>query len=166
MASRERLMAVIDAYGGDAEHWPANERQALEALADAHPELQRHRDAARALDRVLAHAASPPSAGLEALKERVMAEVALGDTKAGAAVELPSGAVVSLSPRPASGRSLRPRTVWPAAAALAASLLVGVFLGTSELARPAVEGLVETAGLEVQGESGLDLLDVVDEELL
>jgi hypothetical protein len=155
------MMAVIDAYGGDARRWPADERAALQQLAEAHPEVRTHLVRARALDRVLAAAATPPE-GLEPLKERIMAAVAAGG---GRAIAVP--AVQAVAPlRRAVGPGARLRHSWPVAAALAASLIVGVVLGRSELASPAVEGLVETAGLEVANDSGLDFLAGADEELL
>jgi hypothetical protein len=119
---------------------------------------------ARALDRVLATAARVPEDRLASLHQRIMAAAEDNRGTARSAVEQ-GGEVVDMARRPQRPR-LDVRRTWPAAAALAASLILGVFIGTSEMGGPAVEGLVETAGIDVGTDSAFDLLDPSSEELL
>jgi hypothetical protein len=48
--TRERLQAILDAYGADAARWPAGERAAAERLLAASPETQRYRNDLARLD--------------------------------------------------------------------------------------------------------------------
>ncbi|MEZ5923935.1 MAG: hypothetical protein R3D57_06070 [Hyphomicrobiaceae bacterium] len=162
MANLERLNIAIDAFGGDPSRWPDGEREALKAIVKHHPELKARLREERALDRVLAQAPAVPAEQLDRLRERIMgaiaAEARAYDDRAGATVV----------PLPMRARSPRPilRQSWPAAAALAASLLIGVWLGSSEFSQPAVESLVASAGLDVAATGDADVFDVMDEELL
>ena len=65
--SLERLRDVLDCYGADPAHWPAEEREAGLALLARSSEARRHRDDVAQLDRALdlAHV-DPPSAALAA----------------------------------------------------------------------------------------------------
>jgi hypothetical protein len=119
-AMRTRLAEVLAAYGADPARWPAAERDGLMALAEREPDLLAE---AREIDQVLA--------------------------RAGAAV-VPAGAAARLLAR--AGQQRRPATVtpfdrtsvkappsiwsWGAAAALAASFGLGIFLGTTNITLP------------------------------
>jgi hypothetical protein len=63
----ERLVALLEAYGARPERWPEAERAAAAALLEQSAEARAHRDAAAALDAVLARATTAePSADLAA----------------------------------------------------------------------------------------------------
>ena len=102
----DRFEALCDAYGGDIDRWPDDEREAANALVEANPQETRLMlEAARALDEALAAAVyDPPS---ELLYQRIVAE----------------GARATLPQRP----------TWAAAAA---AVMLTVGLGAGWLAAP------------------------------
>jgi len=72
---------------------------------------------------------------------------------------------------PGHGRASRATGYWQAAALLAASLVIGVFLGASGVTEPALESFARTAGLNVAGEDlfpeiGADPAAPLEEDLL
>ncbi len=71
MMTRERLGALLDAYGGDLSRWPAPSRVAAEALIARDPTVHRLLDQARALDTLLDQAPAPLPSGI--LRARVLA---------------------------------------------------------------------------------------------
>ncbi len=163
MASLERLKQVIDIYGGESVRWPEAERAALMALAARTPEIALARREARALDAVLAMAPGADESRLSDLRQRILAGAGLDDTApavGGAAVS-----PITVGPR---RNAPRPLPMWAAAAALAASLFVGVAIGASDFGRPAVEELAGIAGIETTNTNvgTLDVLDDSDVELL
>lgn len=127
-AMRTRLREVLAAYGADPARWPAAERDRLTALVESEPELLAE---AREIDKVLARAKAPPvPAGAAA---RLLAR---------ARQEMPHGTVVSFDRAGAKART--PIWSWGAAAALAASFGLGIFLGTTNFAaRFGDNGVVE-----------------------
>lgn len=150
----QRLATVLEAYGADPARWPQGERAALMALAAADPRAAGLVSEAHALDRLLA---TPPARDPAGEARLIAAIVARAEAKAQDTRPVASRAgVVDL----ASARDARrhPPTPQPrfrpaagtlrAAGLLAASLLVGLYLGVSGVAGPAVVGLAEVAGLE------------------
>jgi hypothetical protein len=120
-AMRTRLAEVLAAYGADPARWPESEQAGLLALVESTPELRALLAEAREIDQVLASAGTP----------RV---------PAGAAARLIAGAGRQGSPAnvvPFDRPRARPRPSiwsWGAAAALAASFGLGIFLGTTNFA--------------------------------
>lgn len=163
MAQLERLFAVIDAHGADPARWPEAERNGLELLARS-PQAAGALAEARALDAALAKAPMPAAAELDHLKARILAS-ADGRNKLVQRPIMP-GSVTSLSDRRKPMATPHLRAAWPAAAALAASLLVGAFFGASEMGQPAVESLIASSGYDTSDALTLDPLGVGDEELL
>lgn len=163
MAQLERLLAVIDTHGADRARWPAAERAGLEALART-PDVARQLAESRALDAVLAKSPTPVASELDYLKARILA----GADGRNERVQRPAmpRSVTTLSDRRRMPGTQSLRAAWPAAAALAASLLIGAFFGASEVGKPAVESLMASAGYDTTGELTLDPLGVGDEELL
>lgn len=163
MSSLERLLAVIDAYGADPARWPEAERAGLEAVARA-PEASRLLAEARALDAVLARSPALDAGVLDDLKSRIVAKA----DESGRVTQRPAmpRSVTSLGDRRRMPVTQSLRAAWPAAAALAASLLVGAFFGASEMGKPAVENLMASAGYDTTDQLTLDPLGVGDEELL
>jgi hypothetical protein len=120
-AMRTRLAEVLDAYGADPARWPAAERDRLKAHVENTPDLQALLIEAREIDRILA-SAKPPSVPAGAAA-RLLAQV--GQQKPAATV-IPFGRARA-RPRPSIWS-------WGAAAALAASFCLGIFLGTTNFA--------------------------------
>jgi hypothetical protein len=120
-AMSTRLAEVLAAYGADPARWPASERNGLVALVESTPELQARLAEAREIDQVLAGAgAAEVPAGAAA---RLLAR---------AGQQRPSATVIPLGrERAKPGPSI---WSWGAAAALAASFGLGIFLGTTNLA--------------------------------
>jgi len=115
----DRFRAIVDAYGADARHWPAGERAAALAWADAHQdEAHALLSASAQLDAWLATDAPPqPDA---ALTRRIIAS-------APAWAPAPRG----LASRGVAARSPRARVWWSGAALIGAGLagaLAGAFV--------------------------------------
>lgn len=121
-----RFAAMVEAYGAKPEHWPAAERPAALALLEASDEARAlHREAA-ALDGLLDRATMP--APSPALAERIMVQaLAAPVAEAAPSAEVRTGLWAR------AGRRLRlllPEAAdWRGAAALAASLMVGIAVG-------------------------------------
>tara|TARA_R110002110_G_scaffold322150_5_gene534531 strand:+ start:11915 stop:12418 length:504 start_codon:yes stop_codon:yes gene_type:complete len=122
----ERLREIVDAYGASPERWPAGERQAAGALLAASAEARALLDEAASFDAFLDMA--PLEAPSAALAERLMAARprAVPPARARAAEPKPGGFIRGLV-----------EAVWPygspafPAAALAASLMLGVVFGST-----------------------------------
>ena len=138
----DRLRTVLDAHGANPARWPASDAARLAALAQADPAAQRMLREAEALDRVLAAAPASSSPGaLANLADRIVASAAARPAVAGGAE------IVALPVRARASQGdlrHRPRFLWTALAALAASLVIGFYAGTSSLAVPALQ---QVAGL-------------------
>ncbi|NBC33135.1 MAG: hypothetical protein GVY13_10720 [Alphaproteobacteria bacterium] len=127
--SLDRFAALVDAYGARPERWPATERPAALALLEVSAEARARRDEAAALDALLAESVVPaPAPALaDAILARAPAQAsALAKTR-GRRSQPDRG----LAARAALWlRQLLPEAAdWRGAAALAASLLVGVAVG-------------------------------------
>lgn len=147
--SLDRLKAVVAAYGARPDRWPDDEREALERLAASHRDEPFLADEA-VLDRLLD---AVPGDGLaEGLAERVVAAAA-GEAQDD-----------THNMRLFTGRQTR-RPAWRPhliqAAALAASLVAGVWLGAAGLADA---WLPEPGTLEISAvaEDEANLLAAVD----
>jgi hypothetical protein len=108
----DRFRAIVEAYGADVRHWPAGERAAALAWADAHyDEVEALLASSEQLDAWLAADAPPqPDA---ALARRIVASAP------------------ALAPRGAPPRSPRARVWWSGAALVGAGLagaLAGAFV--------------------------------------
>lgn len=77
-----RFRALLDAYGGDPRRWPAEEREAAQAFADAHTDRAPQDEAAR-LDAVL-EAGAPECAPTAALMGRILQDAAAVSSARGA----------------------------------------------------------------------------------
>jgi hypothetical protein len=86
----ERFQEILDAYGGDANRWPAGERAAAEALAARSPAAQRARAAAQRLDRLLDRLPIPDAPPIDAplLTARVLAAAQTAPADSGIAAIL------------------------------------------------------------------------------
>jgi hypothetical protein len=120
----ERFLDLLDAYGADLDHWPTNERGAAIAFLAARPDAREAQRRAAAVDTQLLRAGLPEIDPSEALRQRVLAQVA----NLPAAVAVPATnwraqvaeALALLFP---TGRRM------PQFAALALALVIGVSAG-------------------------------------
>jgi hypothetical protein len=149
LAVFERL---LDAYGGDQARWPADRRalaQALLGRQDAAGRAARRALAeARALDRALAAVPVVDATRAGALAERIVATTRLAPASRAAN---PNVVALDRTPRRppwALAVSAMPRGGWAAAALLAASLLIGVFVGPGNDGLPALRDAAHAIGLD------------------
>lgn len=152
MASND-LETLLDAYGADTNRWPRHAQARAGVLLTSDAQAGRLVAEARALDALLGRAPLPAQERRTALADRIVAQ-ALNAAPAGAEhkAAAPSGIVI---PWPGASRA-RAATVWKgsrqpawsAAVLLAASLCVGIFVGTQDLAPGAVNNLMEAVTLD------------------
>ena len=118
--------AMLGIYGADRARWPARERLKYSGFIGETAEARRLVAEVAALDKLLDRAPAPKTENLDVLAARIMAS-------AGAAPANGRGGVTQLRPRAAVARSAEDDRLlgWPAAALLAASLVLGVFAGTA-----------------------------------
>jgi hypothetical protein len=148
MDALERLLEV---YGADRTRWPARERLRFASLITEEPEAQRLMAEAAALDRLLDAA---PTAGKEreqALTGRIMAAARVQQHKPLSASEV-APAVSNIVKLPAWVRQPQiagafGASEWPAAGLLAASLALGVMLGSAGTLDSTMQEVAEVAGL-------------------
>ncbi|MEQ1718516.1 MAG: hypothetical protein ABL907_21450, partial [Hyphomicrobium sp.] len=127
---------VLDAYGADRTRWPAQSRRDLSQVLSASSEARRRLADAEAFDKLLDLAPLVPAAKLEALSQRIVAEAA----------RTPRIAVSRSAPVPV--RLPQWRRHVSGMAALAASLMIGIFAGQSQTMAPAVGELAAVVGIE------------------
>ena len=148
LADFERL---LDVYGGDRTRWPAEARAAAAQLVARDAKARRMLAEAEVLDRVLERAPLPSLAVEAALAERIVAaaqrsprivKIASGQSSV---VSLPDGrGTAAAAIRILETRILRGDV--RAAALLAASLMVGIFIGISNVPQSVVPALADLAG--------------------
>ena len=121
-----RLETVLEAYGADRSRWPQADRELLRDVGVDASVAQA--DQARELDAILSGATEPRTAegAGAAVAARILAQAESSEDANVVAFD----AEARREPR----RAFDPiASVWPAAALLAASLVIGVFLGQSDL---------------------------------
>lgn len=170
---RQALEHLLEVYGADRTRWPARERLRIAGFVSEDGEARRMLAEAAALDRLLDLA---PGAGKErehALKERIVAAALRTADKKLVAVPSPpaesTGRWVAWS-RPALARAASPNSL-PAAALLAASLVVGVLLGSAGTFESAMHDVADATGFATAGESsqlalGEEIISSADEDFL
>ena len=166
LADFERL---LDVYGGDRTRWPAEARAAAAQLVARDAKARRMLAEAEALDRVLERAPLPSLAVEAALAERIVAaaqrsprivKIASGQSSV---VSLPDGR--ALPPQRSASWKLGLRGDVRAAALLAASLMVGIFIGISNVPQSVVPALADLAGPD-RGAYSLAQVEPYDEDVL
>ena len=129
----DRLEAALDTYGADRSRWPAPLRLALSGLIASNSEAQKLLKDAEALDRLLDRAPRYEMARLDKLRDRILA-----------AAERQPRLVVS------GRRSASPPVAYRqnvlAATALAASLVLGILAGQSNVVSTAADSLLGNDG--------------------
>ena len=155
-ADREALERLLDIYGADRTRWPARERLRFASIISEDKQAAKMLAEAQALDRLLDQATPAGDAGLEALKGRIMA-AALADrparmvpaaTTAGHGAAITSLSMVREQRAARRGGAVAGSGEWPAAAVLAASLVLGVMLGWGGVFTGTMNQMAEVAGLE------------------
>jgi hypothetical protein len=154
---REALERLLDIYGADRTRWPARERLKFAGVISEDDAAGRMVAEAAALDRLLDVAPRASTSDVNALTERIMAA---------ALRSAPPQLSVVGSPKASSAPAARyrlDRREWPAAAMLAASLVLGVMLGSAGTFDTPVQGVAEVAGYSDTAEgSQYALLDYID----
>lgn len=128
MSNLKRLQEVLDIHGAEPRRWPQAEREALHALVARDPAARKAVAEAAALDRLLAKAPPADAARIADLSQRILAATAP-------------------SPVMRTGAHPVPRTPvrrWAVPAALAASLMLGIVVGSAGWAPETIQ---EFAGL-------------------
>jgi hypothetical protein len=152
---------LLDVYGADRTRWPLNVRaDAIELLAaDARARLLLAEAAAleETLSRGLAVSAKSDSVQHAVLAERIMAASTGMPRLTG--VPPVARAVVAPSIRHVMD-SRASNELWRGAAMLAASLMIGVFVGQSQLGAHALPALEALSGVSLPG--SLDRIAMVD----
>ncbi|MCL4766416.1 MAG: hypothetical protein KJZ80_09305 [Hyphomicrobiaceae bacterium] len=136
----------LEVYGSRFDRWPQEARRRFEPLLDGEPRAGELLAEARDLERLLDRAPLPDAVRMQALSDRIVA-LAAGETN-----DRSSAPVIDL----ASRRRPRPMAQtfrWKVASALAASLLVGIYIGTSTPVVSAVEAIAGAVGLPAHGDT-------------
>ena len=123
MMALDRLQSLIDAYGADAERWPADERAAALLLIARSAEARAYLHDARQLDALLDQAPMHPVVTVD--PEQLAAAIA----------RTPARPSAARAPRPGLKRGAGSWLGfgWPNFAALAAAGLVGFMIGWTDL---------------------------------
>ncbi len=167
--SVDRFTTLLDAYGARIERWPVAHQPAARQLLVADAAARAALSEARALDTLLDRAAVPGRETPDDLVDRIVATAVKPRivTTAAAPPALSSAPNATVPPlpglttaatavaAPGSG-SLGVRRL-PAAAALAASLVLGIAIGSLDLLHMPMRGLIELASSEAH-DSGIDRL--------
>jgi hypothetical protein len=173
---REALVRLLDVCGADRTRWPARERLRFASFIAEDDDAKRLLKEAAALDDLLDRAPRVSEDRERALQERIVA-AALRSVEPKLEVIVGKGGESGLAPArsrwstPSFAKSSA-RGEWPAAALLAASLVVGVILGTNGTLDPAVQEVAEVTGLStgtVDGSRvalGEEMVAFADEDLL
>jgi len=145
---------LLDRHGSRPEDWPADRREEMLRLCAENPRARALLAEAEALDAVRRETAAPPAAPDLAARLLRRAAATAQDKRAGAPL------------RPATPRAAndnRPVMRWLAAGWLAASLLIGIWLGLSGriIVPPSLIGGSDTVADAGAGDALADLLGIV-----
>jgi hypothetical protein len=174
IAEFERL---LDVYGSDRTRWPAEARASAGHLVARDRAARRLLAEAEALDRALERAPLPTLAQEAAIAERIVNAarrtpriVPAPATRTGVAGPAGRSAdnVVLFSGLRRQARRLTGRaTLGGVAGALAASLVLGVLIGHSNLTQPVLPALEQLTGLTLGSNAPVVAqIDLLDEDLL
>lgn len=150
MAEVRALVRHLEIYGADQTRWPHDARARFAPLLTLDARARQSLAEARALDRLLGRVPLPSGHRERALRDRIVAAI---DTAGNAQ---PTVRVIEWPLRrlPSRIAAAAPRsTKWQAAALLAASLAMGVYLGSQGGLAPEVQVVVEAVGLETQADA-------------
>lgn len=172
VAEFERLLEI---YGSDRTRWPVDARASAGQLVARDRAARRLLAEAEALDRTLERAPLPTLTQEAAMAERIVAAarrqpriVAVARVDAGRPGTPAADNVVRLPSGRAGARWRIPRTAFGGVAgALAASLVLGVFLGLSNLSQGVLPAVEQMTGIPLGGSGHVVAqADLLDEDLL
>ncbi len=173
IAEFERL---LDVYGSDRTRWPVEARASAGQLVARDRAARRLLAEAEALDRTLERAPLPTLAQEAAIAERVVAAarrspriVATTRVEAAPPAAVPvADNVVRLSSLRERAQRLTTRTAFGGVAgALVASLLLGIFLGLSNVPQSMLPALEQLTGMTLSSRGPtVAQVDLLDEDLL
>ncbi len=171
---RKALEHLLDVCGADRTRWPARERLRFASFITQDEEAQRLVAESAALDALLDRAPRASEDRERVLKERIVA-AALRTSETRLAVVTSNDKLAAprlpIWLRAAAPARMRERREWPAAAVLAASLVLGVMLGSAGTFDSTMQQVAEVAGIDGTAETsqlalGEDMLGSADEDLL
>ena len=136
----------LDAHGSRVERWPETARVRFEPVLQRNARARELIAEARALETLLDRAPLPGAQRTEALAHRITAMAT-----AEAAREPATAPVIDLAARRRT-RAMAPTVRWKVASALAASLLVGIYLGSSPSVSSTVEAVAGAVGVSTDAE--------------
>jgi hypothetical protein len=172
---REALERLLDIYGADRTRWPARERLRFAGVDSDDTVAARMLAEAGALDRLLEQAPRASGADIDALKERIVAAALRSGAPQLAVVAGGNAGVAKRSSAPTRGSAFAARLghgQWPAAAMLAASLVLGVMVGSTGTLDNTLQEVADVAGFgstasdSSQLALGDDIYGQMDEDLL
>lgn len=151
---------MIAAYGADTTRWPASKRAAAGTLVSGDPIVRISLSEAGALDRILAAAPVMAATRASVLADRIAHAAQHSPRLVVPGLAMHGATLVKSARAPAKqqaavSRALDGAAAWQGAALLAASLLMGVFVGQTDISGRALPALVEMAGLTLD-QTGLD----------
>lgn len=160
---------LLEVYGADRTRWPIATRASAAACLASSPAARKLHSEAKALDAVLLRSEDPDKQEVAALVERIVAA-----SRVTPRLPMPSDERVIASRPLADGVAARSRVIagkdWMRGVALlAASLVVGIFVGQSQLGARAVPALEDLTGISASRSADrlamLDLhIEAVDED--
>ena len=164
----EALQRLLEGHGADRSRWPARERLRFTSLLAESREARRVLAEAEALDALLDTASEPSPAEISALSARIAAAAGREPVRPAARVRS-----VQRNPLRADRPAQREIFNWPAAALLAASLVIGVFAGSADFVEMPGSAPTVVASLENDAEGdasqlalGGDTTGLGEEDLL
>jgi hypothetical protein len=153
---RHALASLLEVYGADRTRWPARERLRFASFICEDEAARRLVAEAGALDSLLDRASRASEEREHALKERIVAAALRSGERQLAVVGRGSVARVAAGipnwVRHPSFTKVTSRSEWPAAAVLAASLVVGVLLGSAGTFDTTVQEMAEATGFATTSE--------------
>jgi hypothetical protein len=150
----------LEIYGADQTRWPQAARERFARLLADDARARTLLSEAKALDRLLAHAPVSSTFKERALRDRIVSVI--NNEGDAARTDRPAAHSIELARRRqlAWTRSTPRWAGWQAAALLAASLVIGVYLGSAGGLTSEVQLVAEAVGLETPADPyQLSLLD-------
>jgi len=167
----DALNRHLDAYGPDMARWPLHSQQQFVALLTSDARAQQLWQEAKAIEalvsKVLVEPVPDPSREqidrLQRLHASVMAAAATGHGAASSYEPFSTGPMREALARRSASRSMAAVAGWPAYAALAASLVLGLLAGTLGIADRSLERLQVVGWGDGPSANGVSDDDVDDE---
>ena len=153
---------LLDVYGADRTRWPLGCRAGATALLSSDVSARRLLAEAIALDAVLAKGepdAQADTGAMGALAARIIAAAAI-TPRVAAVTPAPVPALANSRGRALPGSRQMTSGLWRGAAMLAASLVLGIFVGQSQLGAYALPKIAAAAGLSLGSTERLALADI------